>query len=51
MNAMDTEASRIADAIEQWAKRVKRVQSGEKMPPYGFDAQGRDLGKGEKDAD
>ena len=51
MSAMDTEAARIAAAIEQRDKRVKRVQAGEVLPPYGFDAQGRDMGATHDDKD
>lgn len=46
MSEMDTEVARIRKAVHEWAERVAR---GEKMPRYGFDAKGRDLGKEAKD--
>lgn len=48
MSAMDTEAARIRQVVSDWADRVAR---GEKMPRYGFNAQGRDLGKEQEYAD
>jgi hypothetical protein len=42
MTLQDTEAARIRHVVSDWADRVAR---GEKMPRYGFDAQGQDSGK------
>lgn len=48
MNPTNAEYARIRAVVHEWADRVAR---GEKMQPYGFDAQGRDVRKELKNAD
>ena len=48
MNPTDAEYARIRAVVHEWADRVAR---GEKMPPYGFDADAQDIRHKQEEAE